>query len=478
MKLSFIDEPELEFGRASRHVDIRAGITEFGPLDTESPTAPKTIRLAIVGSSESVDGARRWLGKCQSGIAAKTSRYDKFYKEFPGCSLNRGFRTEVITTDELCREIPQRQISKMISERSGDGLVRNAVDIVAHEIEFIAENANPDVVLFAWPADLVEAIDGPTDTDALPDESTEGLDFHDSLKAAVMPQRIPLQVVRPSTYDPSLTRYQRHRPDRQVTLQDEATRAWNLFTAIYYKAGGVPWRMPRYSTDLETCFVGISFYKTLDASAMETSVAQIFNQRGEGVVLRGGKAKVSKADNRPYLSAGDAKSLLATALTTYKDAHRHMPARVVIHKTSRFHDEENKGFVAALEDSGVELFDFVAIGRSDIKLFRNGTNPPLRGTMLTIDECNHVLYTRGSINYYKMYPGLYVPYPLLIRHVEVAKPIAFVASEILALTKMNWNNTQFDSSEPITVRAARQVSNILKYVPAGSLAEPRYTFYM
>ncbi len=42
--------------------------------------------------------------------------------------------------------------------------------------------------------------------------------------------------------------------------------------------------------------------------------------------------------------------------------------------------------------------------------------------------------------------------------------ILSMVREILSLTKMNWNNTQFDNSWPITIKAARQVGNILKYV--------------
>ena len=33
MKLHFIDEPELEFGGGGRHIDIRHGLAEHGPLD-------------------------------------------------------------------------------------------------------------------------------------------------------------------------------------------------------------------------------------------------------------------------------------------------------------------------------------------------------------------------------------------------------------------------------------------------------------
>jgi hypothetical protein len=43
---------------------------------------------------------------------------------------------------------------------------------------------------------------------------------------------------------------------RQV--QDPATRAWNFHTALYYKAGGIPWRLIR-DADSETCFIGASF---------------------------------------------------------------------------------------------------------------------------------------------------------------------------------------------------------------------------
>ena len=50
--------------------------------------------------------------------------------------------------------------------------------------------------------------------------------------------------------------------------------------------------------------------------------------------------------------------------------------------------------------------------------------------------------------------------------------------ETLALTKMNWNGTQFDGALPITLKAARQVGEILKYVPADVIPDPRYRFYM
>ena len=61
---------------------------------------------------------------------------------------------------------------------------------------------------------------------------------------------------------------------------------------------------------------------------------------------------------------------------------------------------------------------------------------------------------------------------------EAEQTLRFHAQEILALSKMNWNNTQFDGFEPITIRAARQVGKILKYVGERDHMQPHYSFYM
>ncbi len=43
---------------------------------------------------------------------------------------------------------------------------------------------------------------------------------------------------------------------------------------------------------------------------------------------------------------------------------------------------------------------------------------------------------------------------------------------------MNWNNTEFDNSMPITIRAARKVGKILKYIGPDGNAASSYAFYM
>jgi hypothetical protein len=52
------------------------------------------------------------------------------------------------------------------------------------------------------------------------------------------------------------------------------------------------------------------------------------------------------------------------------------------------------------------------------------------------------------------------------------------AREILALTKLNWNNSRLDGREPITMRAAQSIGTILRHVPPGGAVGARYAFYM
>jgi len=230
-----------------------------------------------------------------------------------------------------------------------------------------------------------------------------------------------------------------------------------------------------------TCYVGASFYKSLDEKTVMTSIAQVFNERGDGIVVRGGQARVSKEDRTPHLSYDDSASILIQALQRYRDEHKNMPARVVLHKSSYFTPDETAGFKAALQQEQVDMVDMLSMRKSDVRLFRSGQYPVLRGTHLPLDGKSHLLYTRGSVPFFETYPGLYVPRALELQLDSIEQSRETLCREILALTKMNWNNTQFDMREPVTLHAARRVGDILKYIPLDAASDRiarRYSFYM
>jgi hypothetical protein len=262
-------------------------------------------------------------------------------------------------------------------------------------------------VLVAPPLELLQLF--VADSDGQPGATAPQL--HDVLKARAMAHPVPVQYVLPATYDESRLRKQNTATGRPRQQQDEATRAWNLHTALYYKAGGYPWALVREASDLQTCFIGISFYSEREES-LATSLAQVFNERGEGVIVRGGPAKLSKTDKQPYLPREDAERLLRDALRQYRSEHRHLPARVVVHKTSRFTDGEITGFEAAADADPVDVLELVTVGPSSTRFFTPRHGPPFRGTHVVLDDRSQALYTTGSIPFYETYPGPYVPQPL------------------------------------------------------------------
>lgn len=492
MNIDFIDEPDLEFGGGGRHVDVRFGIMQHGPVDRGSSTAPAQVRVGIVGTEETIDGVQQWLTKTCSGIPAKDSRLANLFPPFPGFSDNSCFGSSLVFHDRWMAPIHKREIQSIVAGGDSEHLVDHAVEIFLDHAKDFSEPGGPMIIICAPPLDLLAAlesnlVDKQDTVDEEIDEGSESDDvgrhraqpyFHDVLKAFGMRLRVPIQMIRPDTYG---TR--RHRKKSEFvlpsrTLQDEATRAWNFHTALYYTAGGILWRLVRDPSEFSSCFVGISFYRALCEDRLLTSIAQVFNERGEGVIVKGGTAKIDKDDKQPHLSSENAHAILKKALQVYRNEHRTFPARLVVHKTSKFSDGEAGGFRSAAEEENVHTLDLLSMRRSYSRLFREGTYPPLRGTLLEMDELTGLLYLRGSVNFYESYPGLYVPRPLEFSIREADATLKRLAEEIFALSKLNWNNTQFDGGEPITVRAARRVGEILKCVPNDGPIQSSFRFFM
>ncbi len=484
MKLSFIEEPELEFG-TGRHVDIRFGIMGNGPFDVNEERRPHVIRLGVVGTNQSIGGVLDWFESLREEVPAHESSKPNLFPKFPGFSEDGPFQSRLIVDPTLNAAVHHREIFPLKAEADYNKRMELAAELFAQRIGAVAEKA-VDVVICAMPPELIDIL---ADVDPVAEEeadedpaSEEGetakFAFHDLLKAKCMRFGKPIQVIRPSTYDESQKRREKDEHGRGRRLQDPATRAWNLLTAIYYKAGGTPWRKPRSESELNSCFIGVSFFHTLDRKSVQTSIAQVFNERGYGFMVRGADVRLTKHDRQPRLNAEGMQSLINDALERYRQDHQQYPARVVIHKSSRFSRAELDGAEKALGKANVAVQDFLSLSQSFVRLYRQGYYPPLRGTVLEADDSQHFLYSRGSVNFYEEYPGMYVPRSLQVRFDRIASTRRELLREVLLLTKMNWNNTQLDSSSPITLRAARQVGTILRYLKEGEPLQHPYRFYM
>ena len=473
MNVEHLVEPRLRFANGS-HICPRRGIAEYGVFDITQATRRSEIYVGGIGTSKCIDLLDAWLGRCSRVISSPSgARQENLRLSFCGFNVEGGFRADMRFSSDLSRTIKNAEISATLNIGDRAERVASAIDYYYEHIKFLAQNRHVDVIVCVIPEDLYEgiAVAEPPGEETLEAEGEirEELNFRRALKARTMGFGKPLQLVRQASLDPAMVEGQ----------QDDATKAWNFCTAVYYKSGPtIPWKLDQDNAKASSCAVGISFYRSLDRQTLNTSLAQIFDELGNGLILRGTPVDIDKEDRSPRLSEGQAHDLLMAALKEYQVALRNYPARVVVHKSSHFSDEEIGGFQSAAEDVNVDTVDFVTVMDSKLRLFRNGNYPPYRGTLARVHDDRQLLYTRGSVWYYQTHPGLYVPQPIELRMVRSEASPNFIAREVLGLTKMNWNNTQFDGKYPVTLGCSRKVGQIMKYLTEKDTPQIRYGYYM
>ncbi|WP_121355801.1 argonaute/piwi family protein [Flavisolibacter nicotianae] len=481
MNLRYIEEPSLQFGY-NQHLCPKAGIADYSPFDIGN-VRPEKIVVGMVGKSESIEKICTWMEGCRTEVLAKPAKKGKqqnlnLFPAFCGFNTSNGFHSEVKWDDNYLRKINNSDFED-IHKREIDlsDSIKEVANLYLNEIKYLAKNKNPNVILVILHEDLMKHIIAATfspQTDEemiVSKEEEEDIteyeqNFRRYIKAKAMQHKIPIQIVRDRISNPT------------GEMQDPATIAWNFFTALYYKAAGTPWALIRKDMSESTCYAGISFFKSRDKKSTQTSIAQIFNELGKGVILRGEEIKIPKDDKTPHLGELQAYNLLSQSLKEYLEAVKQTPTRLVLHKTSNFNDAEIDGFKAAAKEYHIAQVDLITILDTSFRMYRENAYPPLRGTHLSFSNKHHLLYTRGAVPYYETYAGMYIPAPIEVRLYHYDESPNTICDEILSLTKMNWNNTQFDRKYPITIECARNVGEILKYLEEGDNMELKYAFYM
>jgi len=442
--------------------------------DTRLSARREKLLVGAIGTSDNLSKFDEWLDRCSKPIEGKSdTTQPELFPSFCGFNHDTGFSADLIVEDEITRSLSNNSIKEILKIKNREERINKAVELYYRHVKFLAQNRVVDVIVCIIPTKLYEKISkeeiNPVETD-LEDNEVEDIEtnFRRLLKAKTMHLGKPIQLMRELSLE-----------SNPKTQQDDATKAWNFCTAIYYKANQtIPWKLITNINRPSVCYVGIGFYRSRDKKTLRTSLAQIFDELGNGIILRGTPVKVTKNDPVPHMSDEQAYGLLKQALEEYEIALDTSPGRVVIHKSSNYNQQELNGLNEALEEMRVNSVDFVTILDTNIRLLREGIYPPYRGTHIKLDSSNHILYTRGSVKYYRTYPGRYIPQPLEVRIVESDESPGQICKEILGLTKMNWNNTQFDGKYPITLECARKVGQIMKYVDENEKPQIRYSFYM
>lgn len=461
---SYCEEPSLAFGAGREHVCPKTGIILFGPrfLDSDERHPVKT-KLGIIGTGKSIASAGAWIDSCLPGVDG-----DATNESFPGYQEDRGFFSKIVMDTAWQEIITRHELAAVARPRHKRERFEEAVGIVSDKIRLLAQKEQePDVIILALPDELLQHCKTVDFRD--PERGLVHRDFRRAIKAEAMKYRIPTQILLQRTSEAT--------PESR-NVDHKARCAWNFFICLHYKAGGMPWG-PKSLTP-GTCYVGISFSRPLGnvSSTVRTSIAQAFDEHGEGIVLRGRDFHWNEAEGgkSPHLNEHQAVELVNAVIKRYEDEMKQKPSRVVVHKTSRFWPEEEIGFEKALQS--VNRFDLVAVApQSKIRLLRSAKYPVLRGTAFSIGDL-HFLYTTGFLPSMRAYPHGHVPAPLQIADHIGDSSIGTITEEILALTKLNWNSAAFGGLLPITLKFSRFVGDIMREVPSDREPLPQFKFYI
>lgn len=456
----WLGEPVLGFAADVEHPDPKVGIPYAGPRSFGTARHRDPINVGYVGTAEGVEVVHRFLEAAADGVDG-----DDTHHPFPGFLSDRGFRTSLRSEDSFVATITAAERrSIMMKGKRQRARFEELLDVLVDRVRHLAVADVPiDLVIVALPDDMARRC-GTADF-------REGgklihRDLHAAFKAACMRFRMPTQIVWESTT--------RLSDEYSRDLEHPADVAWNLFTAIYFKADGFPWS-PVGLPD-GTCFVGVDFYRPPgESSAVRASLAQAFAETGDAFVLRGSEFQWDWEAQSPHLPADRAAELMAGVREHYQRHHRRQPRHVVVHKRTYFDPAERDGFQEALSD--VE-YDLVAVRPANkMRLLRNGEYPPQRGTLFSCGDRSY-LYTTGTLAAVGLYPHGHVPGPLHISDHVGDSSYDRLLHDVLLLTKMNWNSARYAERMPVTLEFANRVGDVLKEVGPSREPEPKYAFYM
>jgi hypothetical protein len=206
----------------------------------------------------------------------------------------------------------------------------------------------------------------------------------------------------------------------------------------------------------------------------------MFLSDGEGVVFRGALGPWFHPDTKQFhLDNEAARRLVGTVLNEYKVRHGTEPKELFIHAKSSFSNDEWDGFKQACFGTDANIVGVqIADAWDQLKLFRSGAYPVIRGTAMLTGARSGFLWTSGFVPRLGTYMGPDTPNPLQVSIRRGESHIKTVMSDVLALTKINFNTCLFNDREPVTIKFADAIGDILAAAPQEGKPMLPFKFYI
>ena len=498
LELQHIREPRLGFRHNQESEHPKDGLLMFGPLDDKAN--PAAMRNGVIGTPQGLAHFRAWTRSILRYIPSPDRGLH--HVAWPGFEAVFGTTWPEEPLAELT--VDSDALHRLIRLGDRHEAIYKTVELFAEPIRTYLrqEEAPPsmwfvivpeDVYRYGRPKSAVPTQertvgDMPITAQMARQSLKEGSlflfpehqaateiyrynrNFHHQMKARLLSQKAVLQLVRETTLMP------RSFPHRR--LQDPATVAWNLCTTAFFKSSGKPWKLSAVRPGV--CYVGM-VYKIDDSDPVLGNAccgAQMFLDSGDGVVFRGAVGPWYSETKREFHLTGDkAAELMKLVVDAYRGFHGGTPTELFIHGKTRFDEEEWAGFRSVVP-SETKLVAVRIRKSQEVKLYRLGTRPVLRGTAMLMTDKMGYLWSNGFVPRLCTYPGWEVPNPLLIDVHRGEADLRTVMEDVMGLTKINYNTCDFADGQPVTLRFADAVGEILTSAPVADLPPLPFRHYI
>jgi len=484
VRLLHIAEPHLTFGYGQKLCDPRDGVTLFGPYTRDKLGGQ--LNIGIIGAQRDREFLKEYLRRLHKPIYSDGEIARPF---FPGLESAYGVFINFANVPEI--DVPQDQINKFLTYKDDHVRVHNLSNLYTERLEkYQKQEEFPVAVWFVIIPDNIYKYGRPkskipsadenvklgltrrerkSDTSFLFDEFNLlqnaydfEINFHNQLKAKLLAEKVVTQIIRASTIAYRELWHNQKAIDSEMKF--DSAKAWNISTTLYYKSGGLPWRLGDVREGV--CYLGL-VYKKVHISETDRNAccaAQMFLDSGDGVVFRGNIGPWYNPETKEFhIGKKDATSLLQQSLNSFREniSHGNFPKEVFIHARTQFDDEEWCGFLEAAKDK-TQLVGVQIRNNNILKLYRQFAYSVPRGTALIYGPNKAYLWTKGFIPRIQTQLGLETPNPLEIMITRGKSPsIETVSRDILALTKLNYNTCLYGEGLPVTLRFADRIGEVL-----------------
>ncbi len=455
-----LSEPYLAFDSTDSSqvaVNPLVGLRDFGPFSARlSDSFGHAIRIALLAPAADLVRLRAQLNELAHPQQPKERR--AYLPPWPG--FESVFRVKLGPADSSA-QIPLPATLDSDLQSASDPRHHLAQALVDGLRNLYLVRDRFDVIVFYLPHRFQPLFED-RDTD---------FDLHDTVKAVAAQLGLTTQIVT----------------DQALSYRCRASVSWRLATALYAKAGWIPWKLStrQLPLDAESAYIGLSYAirTAADGSTVfVTCCSQVFDSDGGGMEFVAYEVGQTTEPHNPYLSRDDMRLVMARSLALYQDRHAgRSPCELVVHKQTPFQDQEVAGCVDAwgattnLSCINITLPPWRGVALDAPRSNDNKANPAYaisRGTAFQLDGRSVLLWIGGNAplatltgrdNYFQGGKG--VPRPLLLTRDAGKGPLHHVAAQVLALSKMDWNNDSLYDGLPCTVRYAGVLARTIKHIP-------------